>query len=208
MMALCGLCHDDCGIGRVDKDSQWRYKAKLKRPEYFEAAAEAGADEVELKTKRARDVETLTALFSELHTVITDRFLYEASAGYVLYDFATHFWEGFNAIVSSATFYLYDETAWQMIRDFHNSVSIMLSFSEWMSFTGPKDKLKWDERYIAESGWRTDYQTFKEQFFLADSAYRKLYAYVREKYVEIDIKKTDAAAWDDFKRYRAMLKDE
>ncbi len=202
MMAVCGLCHDDCGIGRIDKDSQWRYKAKLQHPEYRAEAPDAEAS----KVKRERDIETLMQLFSQLHTGVTDRFLDEAAYGYVLYDFSTIFWEGFNAVVSSANFYLYDETAWQMIRDFHASVAVVLSFDRWMSLTGPRDKLKWDERYISHPEWHRDLEVFREHAALADSAYRKLYAYIREKYLEVDFKKTNAAAWEDYKKYRSDVR--
>ncbi|HSU69101.1 MAG TPA: hypothetical protein VLJ39_19615, partial [Tepidisphaeraceae bacterium] len=43
MIAVCGTCHDDCTIGKIDKKSQEIYKARLVRPHEAQEGFHAGS---------------------------------------------------------------------------------------------------------------------------------------------------------------------
>jgi hypothetical protein len=198
MLAVCGTCHDDCSIGKIDKRTQEMYKAKLQTPHY-EAV---GPDEV--KIKRDRDLAQLEALFSQITRYIVDGFFEEASSGYMLYSFSTHYWEGFMRVFGNRNFHLYDTHADKLIRDFVYPVQAMMQDScEWMDLINSGTKLNFREniRNLTCPGFHEAVARWFKLCEQADAAYRRLYTYLRENYLELDFEETDAAARADYRHY-------
>lgn len=201
MIAVCGTCHDDCGMGKIDKKSQEIYKTRLLQPHYLPE------DKGEAKIKRERDLTQLTELFSTVTRRTIAKFLYEASGQYMHRAFSEFFWERFAGILFDPSFHLYDTNADKLIREFARCVAIMDGLaSQWAHPTGPGDKLTFnDMNSLGHPGYHDAVEKFSEMYREADAAYRKMYAYLRGSYLELDFDATDAAAWQAYQEY---LKDD
>lgn len=200
MIAVCGTCHDDCGIGKIDKKSQEIYKTRLLNPHY-------APSEEDVNIKRARDLEQLNVLFSTITRTVVAKFLYEASAQYMHRAFSEFFWERFTQVLYDPSFHLYDTCADMLIKSFAMPVQIMDGIAQdWGHPTGPGDKLTFNDIHnLGKLDFHNDLETFTERFRDADAAYRKMYAYLRDNYLEIDFDATDARAWEAYQEY---LRDE
>ena len=198
MMAVCGTCHDSCGIGRIDKLAQYRFKALLAETVYKPDLGNTGTD-----VKRRRDLVTFQRIFATLNTTNVDQFLYEASFGYLLDNFATYFWEGFHVQVESATFHLYDTHAFLLINSFHDAVAEMFSVDDRMHYVASHEKLTFGDT-PTDAGWQAAVSKFHDAAARADGIFRQLLVYLKEHYVEIDFEASDKESWA---RYLKHLKD-
>ena len=197
MIAVCGTCHDYCDRGNIDRKAQYDYKGRLAQPVFAGAHRPFDASTV----KHDRDLETLRRLFSQLTRGAVARFLDEAMTGYLDYRWSTVWSEGFIATAGSQTFYLHDTTAARLVRDFVTAEVAMEQIAhEWMKPTAT-EKLNFDSRLIVEPGFDDAVADYRQQAVAADAAWRTLYAYIRETYVEIDFDSTDAVAWSNNAKY-------
>jgi len=190
MLGLCGTCHDKCTVGKIDKKAQYRYKALLKEIYYPPAL---NAADVSTDIKRSRDLKTLRNIFESINTKNVDLFLYEASCNYMLYSFATFYWEGLEPQFESANFHLYDKTADDLLRSFHSGVAQMMAASYDMHLVSSGKKLTFGD-VPTHHGWHKNANRFRAGLNVADPAYRQLLVYLKENYMELDFEETDKIA--------------
>ena len=148
--------------------------------------------------KRRSDISTLKLLLSSIHIPTLDEHLVEAP--HKVNNKVFHFWESFNAIVSSNLFYLYDERLRSLVSDVRQSWCESLSYgdqyhgSPWGDaafFSNPGDMPLTDEQ-------QRDWNAIEQSLRRLGDRFQELLQYVRESYLEVDIEESNRAAWEDY----------
>ena len=168
----------------------------------------ADADELSpAERKHRRDVETLREVLATVHVPTLDEFFDEIQSGTISRR-VFHFWETFNARVGNNNlFHLYDPTLRSLVREFHKAWAASLGFGEYFlphpsgkyySFRAPGD--------VFDEPQRKAWKRMQKSANVAKQKFGAILEEVRERYLEIDVKKTNHEAWGDYTEFRTEMK--
>jgi hypothetical protein len=149
--------------------------------------------------KRRRDVEALRALLTTMDLAALDYFFLDRIHVGQIPSEVFHYWEDFNGIVTASLFHLYDGRLSGVVQTFHKNWAKTFSFGEYFEggrgnysvWRMPGDVFK---TRAEEEAWHA----FQQAGNMAHRALNKLLKYVRDQYLEIDIRETSGAARASF----------
>jgi hypothetical protein len=162
-----------------------------KRPSELKARAPT-------EQKRERDVSNLRWLFSTIHLPTLDAHVREVP--YKVRSRTLYFWEGFNAVMTSSLFHLYDRRLHRKLRDLHESWDASTSYGKHYHsaaggdvtvFSNPGDRPLDEEQ---EKAWHAISEAARKM----ERALAKVTKIVREEYLEIDLTETNKTAWREY----------
>lgn len=148
--------------------------------------------------KHQHDTEKLTTLLTSIHLPTLDDFFEGIRSG-TIPGRIMHFWEGFNGIVTSNLFHLYDPTARSLVEAFHRHWGESLNFGQYFhltssgqhySFSTPGD--------IATPDQAKAWKEMQRVAHKAHETLRGLLGHVREHYLDIDVSETSTDAWHEY----------
>lgn len=148
--------------------------------------------------QRQRDVKQLKRVMESIHLPTLDQFV-DDLPGY-MYGENFHFWEGFNGIVLASNFHLYDKTAFQLIKEIHESWGECLSQGAHyrtssnynMHFSSNIGDQQFDKKQ--QSAWDKIEQARRQLY----NSVKDLLNVIREKYIEIELTETNRIAWQEY----------
>ena len=169
--------------------------------------------------KRRRDITTLKQLMSSIHLPTFNLFLNDAPK-YLNTDIL-HYWHGFDGLIQNSQFHLYDEHAAELVAIVHKTWNTLLSFghryrsgsmektqifgnaiADGIREEDPKRRLEAQQAYQRQKEAEAKDLRFLEKEMRDLRHYsRKLFGYIREHYIEIDLEQASAAAYRDFNAY-------
>jgi len=147
---------------------------------------------------KAHDIGVIKELLSAVHIPTLDSHLVEAP--YKVYDHIFHFWEGFNGIVTSKLFYLYDQKLREKIETMHSSWGKSLSYGHRYHsspggsasfFSKPMDMPFNDEE-------QKDWDTISSELITLNTVFQEILNHIREHYLEIEVEELSKAAWKEY----------
>lgn len=156
----------------------------------------ARADEL-----RARDLETIKTALRTIHWPTLDNHIQELPL--LIFDPIFHFWEGFNGVVSSSLFHIYDSSIASSIRELHRQWSVTVSF-------GIHYMPKGNGSYIfANLGHRPltdeeerDWERIRKAALALTGVKRRLLDRIRRVFKEVDIEELSNEAWSEYSAYQ------
>lgn len=154
-------------------------------------------------TEKLKDTQTIVNLLNNIHTPTFDSYVHFGKLD-LLDGNILHFWEGFNACVSSSSFHIYSEELGKIVNDLHASWKLSLSFDPYFTDTSNVSLLKFDSRYdiYRDEQAKFAHDEFGRAINTADEKFRELLSLVRKEYPSIDIDKTNKIAADHFRSYQ------
>lgn len=154
-------------------------------------------EELSDEIKRRRDIATLTSIFQGINSVEFKHFYEESISGFIT-DEIFLYWYDFEATYESPAFYLYDEHASDLVDNLYKYWGESLSYGECFesASNGGFRPIPIIEREYPEKISRCFYCINK-----AFESFKGLCRYIRKNYLEIDITKTDAIAFQKNKKY-------
>lgn len=156
------------------------------------------------QVRRARDIVNLTWLLSNVHFPTLDQMIEDLPQR--IHSRALHFWEGFNGVVKNSLFHLYDADLLAIVKEMHRLWEVCVSHGEqYQSTTHP-------DIYLFKNPNSTPFTPRQTEAWEAINVARSslvqaqatLLSAIRDRYLEIDIDNTNAAAW---REYMDMEKD-
>ena len=156
------------------------------------------------QTKHAQDVKQLEWLMSSIHIPTIDD--YVDRLPHSLSEKAIHVWEGVNGIVSGSFFHLHDSTAFAFVREFHIAFGRTLAHCG-MCHAAPSGTM---HLFTGHGNLLTTWQQEawnSVETARADmaAAFKELLRIIRSEYLEVDLEKTNAAAWEDYKKHHLSI---
>lgn len=151
--------------------------------------------------RRARDLETIKAVLRSIHWPTLDNHIQELPLH--IYDPIFHFWEGFNGVVSSSLFHIYDSSAASAIRELYRQWSITVSFGiHYMPkgngsyiFANPDHRPPTREEEI-------DWEKIRKAAVALANAKRRFLSRIRRVFEEVDIEKLSDEAWSEYSAFQ------
>ncbi len=153
--------------------------------------------------KRRRDIENIIRVLSTLHFPSLDNYI-EQLPDYIDSSIF-EFWESFKGVVTSSLFHLYDKELYHLLNEFHSEFQKTLSFAPYyhqasnptlLAFSTMGGDVFLDESQ--EEAWKTIDNARKNLYSIKN----KLFDYLRDQYIEVDIGDCNKKAWDDFQKGR------
>lgn len=150
-----------------------------------------------------KDKEILSKILGEIYTPAFDNFIYYGRS-HIIYDNILHFWEGFNGIVISSSFHIYDERLRELILRLHAAWKKSLSFSQYFVQTNDGHFHKFNNllNIYRDQDAKAAHDEFLVAINQADQYLRELLAKIREKFPDFDIESTNSVALADFRSYQ------
>ena len=151
--------------------------------------------------RRARDLENIKTALRSIHWPSLDNHIQELPL--LIFDPIFHFWEGFNGVVSSSLFHIYDSSAANAIRELHRQWSVTVSFGiHYMPkgngsyiFANP------DHRPLTDQEER-DWEKIRKAALALANAKRILLDHIRRAFEEVDIEKLSNEAWSEYSAFQ------
>jgi hypothetical protein len=154
--------------------------------------------------KRNLDIDNLKKILSTIHIPTFDSFLEDAPE-LLIYN-QLHYFEGFKAVLNSNLFYLYDQILLEKIKTVFTLLNKSLSFGQHYIFLNNAKTSK----FVFPAFDQNDYDEAMEDFkILIENInqlkidFKDLISYVRENYIEIDLKETSKIAFEDYLSYQS-----
>jgi len=146
--------------------------------------------------KRHNDIKQIRLAFSALHIPSIDNFI-SRFPDYIQDDIF-HYWESYNAIVTSSLFFIYDAIASELISKFHSIWRICLSFDHRYRSSTRSDFFIFDSTldvFTAEQ--QKDYYYLKGEKLKLAKVFYEILNHIRKNYLEIDLEATSNAAFSE-----------
>ena len=148
--------------------------------------------------KRINDLNILRILLKNIYLPLFDEFIDQLPDRIDNQIF--YYFEGFNGLVKSSYFYIYDEILRTKITKFNQLWDFVLSFGHCYRYEGRL------ERHIFMQGpyneqTEKEYKAINSKKQLLYDSYRDFINYVREKYIEINILEMSEKAIDEYMEY-------
>lgn len=166
-----------------------------------------GAEISPEQKKRLRDLTNLNEVLSVTHIPTIDEHI--ASAPRMLLDRTLHFWECFNAVITSSRFHLYDEPLLRLLVDLHRAFRETVQHDEYYHpnhgnnvyiFTNPGD--------LPLTGKKAqDWEVMNRAVQEMSRLFTDLLSCIRRDYIEIDLEKTSWSAWQMYKSFQQEMLD-
>ncbi len=156
--------------------------------------------------RRSRDLQTLEGLLRSIHTPTWDMTCEQAGVGF-LPDEIFWFWESFNEVVGASRFHLFDPDLAAYVTKLRETWSALLGFGDW--FAPRKGGRGYYFMPAHEAGGVDANAAARGRFDAALAAFeqgsRDFLGYVRDRFQEIDLPRTDAEAWHRYREFEASL---
>lgn len=154
--------------------------------------------------KRNLDIEKLRWILSTIHIPTFDSFLSEAPE-LLIYN-QLHYFEGFNAVLKSNEFYLYDKVLLKKIEKVFFLLNKSLSYGHHYNYLSNAKMSKftfpaYEQKDYEEA--KADFQMLIENVDELKKDFKDLISYIRENYLEIDLKETSKKAFEDYLSYQS-----
>jgi hypothetical protein len=146
--------------------------------------------------KKRNDIKQIKLVLSSLHIPSIDHFISQFPD--YIQDDIFHYWESFNAIVSSSLFFIYDELVSELINKFHSIWRICLSFDHRYRSSTKADFFIFDSTldvFTAEQ--EKDYNYLKGEKIKLAKVFYEILNLIRKNYLEIDLEATSNAAFSE-----------
>lgn len=154
--------------------------------------------------KRKLDVEKLTWILSSIHIPTFDNFVNEAPE-LLIYN-QLHYFEGFSSILKSNEFYLYDKILLEKIKKVFSLLDKSLSYGHHYVFLNNVKKSKFTFPLFQQKDYeeaKDDFNMLIENIVELKEKFKDLLSYIRENYLEIDLKETSKIAFEDYLSYQS-----
>jgi len=151
--------------------------------------------------KRNRDITNIKRGLRAINIDIMDNFI--ANLPNIINSQILHYWAGYDGVINSSYFHLYDKNAMELFKKVHEHWNNILAFShryfprvkdDILSFGNPNE-MDTSERA------QTDYKFIGEERLRLKIAFRELLDYIRDNYIEIDLEETSKYALEDVNKY-------
>ncbi|REG92250.1 TIR domain-containing protein [Flavobacterium aquicola] len=154
--------------------------------------------------KRNLDIDNLKKILSSIHIPTFDSFLEDAPE-LLIYN-QLHYFEGFKAVLNSNLFYLYDQILLEKIKTVFTLLNKSLSYGQHYIFLNNAKTSKFvlpafDQNDYDEA--MEDYRMLIENINQLKVNFKDLISYIRENYIEIDLKETSKIAFEDYLSYQS-----
>ncbi|MDQ4625023.1 hypothetical protein [Janthinobacterium lividum] len=152
------------------------------------------------QVKHAHDVAQLVQLMSSIHIPTIDEHV--SSLPYSLSEKALHVWEGVDATVSGSYFHLHDQDLLSVVKRFHSAFGKTLAHCD-MYHEAPSGVLHiftgHDHTFSKrqQKAWEA-IETSRDEMSVE---FRELLQRIRDQYLEVDLQKTNASAWQDYREH-------
>jgi len=151
--------------------------------------------------RRRRDVANIQWLLEYVHWPTLETHL-EASPKFISFE-VFHFWETFNAIMGSKSFYLYDTELWKKFEAVRRHWAHSLAF--YQHYEGKPGIHGAIFTRNSSSGWTQEQRQHRQEIEAANRelsiAIDDLLSDIRKRYLEINIDQMDEAAWARYMAY-------
>lgn len=154
--------------------------------------------------KRNLDIDNLKKILSTIHIPTFDSFLEDAPE-LLIYN-QLHYFEGFKAVLNSNLFYLYDQILLEKIKKVFTLLNKSLSFGHHYVFLSNSKTSKFVFPAFNQNDYDAameDYRMLIENINLLKIDFKDLITYIRENYIEIDLKETSKIAFEDYLSYQS-----
>jgi hypothetical protein len=154
--------------------------------------------------KRNLDVEKLTWVLSTIHIPTFDNFLNEAPE-LLVYN-QLHYFEGFNAVLKSNEFYLYDKILLKKLENVFYRLDKSLSFGHHYNFLNNVKMSKFTFPTYEQKDYekaKADFEMLIENIDELKKDFKDMISYIRENYLEINLKETSKIAFEDYLSYQS-----
>ena len=150
---------------------------------------------------RARDLETIKTVLRSIHWPTLDNHIQELPL--LIYDPIFHFWEGFNGVISSSLYHIYDSSIASAIQELHRQWSVTVSL-------GIHYMPKGNGSYIfANPGHRPltheeerDWGRIQKASVALAKVKGRLLGHIRRAFGELDIDKLSSEAWREYSAFQ------
>jgi len=146
---------------------------------------------------RNRDLETINTVLRTIHWPTLDLHIQELPL--LVFDPIFHFWEGFNGVISSSLFHIYDSSLASEIHELHRQWGVTVS-------QGVHYMPKGNESYIFAdpshgpftSEEERDWRRIQKAALALTVVKKQLLDHIRRSYQEVDIEKLSSEAWSEY----------
>ncbi|MFC4632575.1 TIR domain-containing protein [Dokdonia ponticola] len=152
--------------------------------------------------QKERDLENLEWLLGQIHIPTVDDFILthpETFRHKVLF-----FWEGFNSIMINSLFTIYDEKLKKLIESFHHAWGYSLSFG--ILYRSPMQSDNYifgvSDQFQPSADEDKAYILLKKNKKKLYKSFKDLMNYVKENYLEINLKETNLKAFNEYLSYQ------
>ncbi len=154
-----------------------------------------------IEKKRRRDILNIKWALKSINIPIMDDFISELP--FRINSKIFHFWEGFNGVLNSSLFHLYDSTALKLFIEIHTHWENTISFGHRYNAVdkygnaifGNPDNPPIDQRA------QDDYKFIGEERLKLKKDFRNLLDYIRTKYMDIDLDEMSQYALNEYNNF-------
>ena len=154
-----------------------------------------------LEKKTRRDITNIVWALKTINIPILDEFISELP--FKINSKIFHFWEGFNGVINSSLFHVYDNTVMLLFKEIHTHWENTLSFGHKYNaidkfgnaIFGSPDDPRTDQRT------QDDYKFIGEERIKLKNDFRTILDYIRINYIDIDLEETSQYALDEYNNF-------
>ena len=160
------------------------------------------------KIKHEKDLESINKIMSYIHTGTIECFLNQLP-NVMIYD-AGICWISLCAYMNDNSFHIYDEKIANLLKEFQFNWSRILDigFPYYENIDGSLNQIfKKSRRYNKFEGTKADeaWTEIEKHVISMNATFRKLLDNIHNNYIEVNLNKTNAKAWEDIINHRPRL---
>jgi hypothetical protein len=163
-----------------------------------EEATVSAESQLQQAEHRRRDLATLRQLLSVLHTALLDDFFEAGIFGIFPIDVAVAH-DQFEIVTNASRFHIYDAGLRQHVSDFAETWRACFSYGDYLFPANTvADALQFQSPHMVDNPAEVieAFKGFQESMIGARAAFRAMISFVLNRYPEIDIARTNKAAWE------------
>jgi hypothetical protein len=150
--------------------------------------------------KRNRDVSTIKTILETIHITSMTNHINEAPKK--VYTEIFHFYNSFQGKLTSGNYYLYDDKLKDLVEKVHVTWGKTLDYGEHYGFSGGSCLFFEVHDYMPlTEKQQKDWNDIEEALTQLDLVFNEFLNYIRENYLEIDLKETTSTAWRKYENF-------
>ena len=155
-----------------------------------------------IEKKRKRDITNIEWGLKAINIDLMDNFI--ANLPNIINSQILHYWAGYDGVINSSYFHLYDKNAMGLFKKVHEHWGNILAFSHRYYPRAKNDILSFGNPNEIDTSERAqkDYKFIGDESLRLKSKFKELLDYIRDNYIEIDLEETSKYALKDFKKYQ------